>query len=191
MNAGLGLGALALLLAGSVQAQDFSQGSEAKPWNLIGEVPARFEAKVVDLLCELTGDCPADCGGGARQLGLLRSADDVLVMPMKNGEPVFSGAVDDLVPYCGQVVELDGLLVGEAEVTQAPFYMIQRIRGAGEDAFVEAKRFTEAWAARNPEAAEREGPWFRNDPTVAAQIAEEGYLGLGPETDAAFFAEWF
>ena len=50
-------------------AQDFSQGSEAKTWNLYAEQSARFEAKVVDILCELTGDCPTDCGGGVRQRG--------------------------------------------------------------------------------------------------------------------------
>jgi len=47
--------AVAMLLALSLPAaaQDFSHGSEAKRWNLYAEVPARFEAKVVDLLCEV------------------------------------------------------------------------------------------------------------------------------------------
>jgi hypothetical protein len=50
-------------LASPAMAQDFSQGSEAKPWNLYAEVPARFEAKVVDILCEMTGDCAAEGDG--------------------------------------------------------------------------------------------------------------------------------
>ena len=191
MSAVLRLGALVLALAAPAAAQDFSEGSEASSWGLLGEAQARFEAKVVDVLCELAGDCPEDCGGGARQIGLLRSADGVLVLPMKNGQPIFTGAVDDLAPYCGQTVEVDGLLVGEAEVTEAPFYMVQRIRPEGESEFVPAKQFTEAWAARNPEAAAQGGKWFQTDPAIRARIAEEGYLGLGPETDAAFFAEWF
>ncbi|MEL7205406.1 MAG: hypothetical protein AAGL19_14595, partial [Pseudomonadota bacterium] len=54
--------ALLALVATPVAAQDFSANSEARPWNLVAEVPARFEATVVDLLCELAGDCPANCG---------------------------------------------------------------------------------------------------------------------------------
>ncbi|MCC0067922.1 MAG: hypothetical protein H6896_13190 [Rhodovulum sp.] len=186
-----GLLALALALPAAAQAQDFSAGSAAKSWGLLGEEMARFEAQVVDVLCELGGDCPEDCGGGARQLGLLRSADGVLVMPMKNGQPVFSGAVADLLPYCGETVEVDGLLVGEPEATPAKFFQIQTIRRPGEPEARPANRFTEAWATANPEAAAEGGEWFRADPDVRARIEAEGYLGLGPEVDAAFIAEWF
>ena len=34
-----------------------------------------------------------------------------MVLPMKNGQPVFSGAANDLLPYFGKVVEVDGLLL--------------------------------------------------------------------------------
>ena len=83
--------ALVALIAAPASAQDFAAGSEAKSWNLYAEAPARFEATVVDLLCDMTGDCPADCGGGTRQLALLRTADNVLVFPMKNNQPAFTG----------------------------------------------------------------------------------------------------
>ena len=62
----------------------------ADEWGLPEEKVARFEAKVVDILCELTGDCPDGCGGGQRQLGLLTD-DGRLVLPLKNFTP-FSGA---------------------------------------------------------------------------------------------------
>ncbi len=185
------LGPVAALLAAPAFAEDFSAGSQASSWGLLGEAPARFEAEVVDVLCQLSGDCPPDCGAGARQLGLVRAADGVLVLPMKNGQPVFSGAVADLAPFCGQTVEVDGLLVGEAAATAAPFFMVQTIRPAGASEAVKADRFTEAWAAANPEAAAKGGDWFRNDPAVNARIAEHGHLGLGPEVDAAFIADWF
>jgi hypothetical protein len=178
-------------LAAPAAAQDFSAGSEAASWGLAAERPARFEARVVDVLCEIAGDCPADCGGGARQLGLVRAADGVLVLPMKNGQPIFTGAVADLAPLCGQTIEVDGLLVGEAPATPAPFYQVQRLRPEGEADFRPADGFTAAWAARNPEAAAAGGEWFRNDPAVRARIAAEGYLGLGLEADEAFIAEWF
>ena len=77
------IGALAMTPI-TAAAQDFSEGSEARSWNLWAEQPARFEATVVDILCELTGDCPNNCGDGNRQLGLVRAVDDVLVFPNKN-----------------------------------------------------------------------------------------------------------
>ena len=77
---------IALLAAPAAIAQDFSQGSEANSWNLYAEQPARFEATVVDPLCVLAGDCPENCGDGRRQLALLRSADDVLVMVLPEEE---------------------------------------------------------------------------------------------------------
>ena len=76
-------------------------------WNLTGEEEVRFDATVTDVLCVLSGDCPPDCGGGKRVLGLLK-ADGELVLPIKNGGP-FTGAVADLLPYCGTVVTADGL----------------------------------------------------------------------------------
>ena len=48
-----GLLALALALPAAAQAQDFSAGSAAKSWGLLGEEMARFEAQIVDVLCEL------------------------------------------------------------------------------------------------------------------------------------------
>ena len=95
------------LAAAPLAAQDFSAGSEAQSWNLYAEVPALFDATVVDIMCDLTGDCPADCGGGERQLGLKRSADGAMVLAMKNNQPAFTGAVVDLLPYCGQDVTVD------------------------------------------------------------------------------------
>src|SRR3546814_18758578 len=55
--------AVAFLIAANAQA--------ANSWGLPNEEIVRFEAKVVDVLCELSGDCPADGGAGRRQLGLV------------------------------------------------------------------------------------------------------------------------
>ncbi|WP_135505154.1 hypothetical protein [Roseovarius aestuariivivens] len=180
----------ALCLAMPAVAQDFSAGSEANSWGLAGEVPARFDATVVDILCELSGDCPEVCGGGARQLGLVRSADDVLVFPNKNGQPLFTGAVQELLPYCGQEVEVDGLMIVDEALGAQNIYQLQTIRAKGESEWVKANRWTQVWAEENPEAA-GEGEWFRRDPQVNALIEKEGYLGLGLEVDEAFIADWF
>ncbi|WP_295317403.1 hypothetical protein [Roseobacter sp.] len=178
-----------LLCAGPVSAQDFSEGSEAKTWNLYAEAPARFEATVVDILCELTGDCPQDCGDGMRQLGLVRTADNVMVLPMKNSQPAFTGAAAELAPFCNQVIEVDGLLIEDEDLGASNIYLVQRIK-AGDADWIKANTWTKKWAERHPEAAGK-GPWFRRDPRVNEVIGREGYLGLGPEADETYAEENF
>ena len=175
-------------------AQDvgpYAAGSQARPWNLVGEEKARFEGKVVDIVCELTGDCPEDCGAGRRQLGLLRDADGVLLIAAKNTQPAFTGAGLDLLPYCNEAVEVDGLIVGDPEESPTRIYQIQLIRRAGEAEFSKTNRWTKIWNENHPDLAKAKGPWFRKDPRVNARIAAEGYLGLGLETDEAFKAYLF
>ncbi|WP_299024778.1 hypothetical protein [uncultured Sulfitobacter sp.] len=180
----------ALAFAAPLAAQDFSENSEARSWDLYAEVPARFDAKVVDLLCELTGDCPEDCGAGKRQMGLLRSADNVLVLAMKNNQPAFTGAAVELAPFCNQTVTVDGLLIDDPDLNAKNIYLVQMIKAEGTDDWVKANKWTKEWAAANPDAAGK-GPWFRRDPRVQAEIARDGYLGLGLEKDAAFIEEHF
>lgn len=178
------------LAATPTLAQDFSEGSEARPWNLFGESPARFEATVVDILCEIAGDCPEDCGGGTRQIGLVRSVDNVLVFPNKNSQPAFTGAADELYPFCGAEVEVDGLLIEDDFVGATNIYLVQRIRRLDEEEWTTANSWTSNWAEANPDSAGN-GPWFRRDPRVAAEIAEEGWFGLGLERDAEILEELF
>ena len=177
------------LIAGPLAAQDFSENSEAKTWNLYGEVPARFEAKVVDMLCEITGECAEDCGGGTRQIGLLRSADNKLILPMKNSQPAFTGAASELAPFCNQIVEVDGLMIVDEDFPINNVYLVQRIKAEGAD-WIKANTWTKKWAQRHPDAKGK-GPWFRRDPRVKAIIAEEGYLGLGLEADETYAEENF
>lgn len=177
------------LIASPLAAQDFSEGSEARTWNLYAEVPARFEAKVVDVLCELTGDCPADCGAGTRQLGLVRTVDDVMVLPMKNSQPAFTGAAEELLPFCAQVIEVDGLMIEDEDLAARNIYLVQRIKSGDAD-WIKANTWTKKWAAKYPEAKGK-GPWFRRDPRVSEIIGTEGYLGLGLDEDAKYAEENF
>jgi hypothetical protein len=180
--------ALCALAALPAAAQDFSAGSEAKSWNLYAEQPAFFAATVVDITCEITGDCSADCGAGARQLGLLRSVDGVLVYPNKNAQTVFSGAAQELLPYCGQQVEVDGLMLTDPDIGAHNIYLVQKIRAVGAAEWTPANQWTKDWAAANPGAA-GEGPWFKRDPRVLAEITTDGYFGLGLDRDAAILKE--
>ena len=181
---------LLAVLATPAIAEDFSANSEATPWNPVAEVPARFEAKVVDLLCELAGDCPADCGDGRRQLGLLRSADGVLIYPNKNSQPAFTGAVVELYPFCGQQVEVDGLMITDPELNVDNVYLVQKVRTVGDAEWTKANQWTKVWAEENPDVGGK-GPWFRREPRVNSMIEADGYLGLGQDVDDAFIADWF
>ncbi len=158
----------------------------AEEWGLPEEETARFEAKVVDMLCELSGDCPADCGAGRRQLGLLTDAGR-LILPLKNVVP-FAGAADELIEFCGQRVVADGLFSTNRGYT---VFALQFVRPAPDGKWRRANRFLPKWAKRNGVAAD--GPaakqWFRNDPRVKARIAEQGKLGLGPAADKKFFSQ--
>lgn len=183
------LSLFAAIVAGPALAQDFSEGSEAKSWNLAAERPARFAARVVDPLCELAGDCTEACGDGRRQLALLREADGVLVLPLKNNQPLFTGAARELAPFCGAAVEVDGLMLDDAELGAMNLYQVQRIRALDGGDWQPANRWTKVWAEENPDA-EGEGPWFRRDPQVAERIDADGWLGLGPDREDAFLRDW-
>ncbi len=149
------------LLAGQAQAAD--------PWGLEHEKPLEVKGKVVDLLCELTGDCPAGCGGGARQLGIVTAEGRLL--PAAKGNVFFAGAVPDLVPLCGREVHADGLLL---ENPAMPLYFVQYLKAGPGDAFAPADAFLGQWTARHGPAEE----WWRADPAVRAKIARDGVLGI-------------
>ncbi|MEL6793265.1 MAG: hypothetical protein AAFP78_07410 [Pseudomonadota bacterium] len=169
------------------QAADFSEGSEAKEWGLQGEEKARFTGKVVDVLCELTGDCAANCGDNRRQLAILRDADNALVFALKNRQAAFTGAATDLHPFCGKAVEVDGVTIQEEEKEGAPkYYMVQLIKEVGAEEWTKTSRWTKEWAKANPDQKGVKGPWFRKDPRIKVEIEREGYLGLGLEIDKAF-----
>ncbi|MGF1474648.1 MAG: hypothetical protein ACFB6S_03700 [Geminicoccaceae bacterium] len=175
--------AAALVSLSAVQVQ--AQESEAKSWGLTGQELARFQAKVVDIECELGGECPDNCGDGRHQLGLVDS-EGTLIPVAKNTQPAFNGAVYDLLPYCGKDVEVDGLFSGHSGFR---FYQVQLIKEVDAEEFAKTNLWTKVWAEKFPEA-EGEGPWFRRDPRIQQRIEANGYLGLGPEADEQFIAEW-
>jgi hypothetical protein len=186
----LGTSLLSALALSSVTAfaADFSKGSKAKDFGLNEAVQSTFSAKVVDLLCEVSGNCADNCGDGNRQLGLLRDADNKLIAVLKNGQFSFNGAAEDLLPYCNKKVDVDGIMVGDAEEHNTQFYMVQFIREEGASEWSKTNRWTKAWAARNKDAKGK-GPWFRRDPRVLKQIEASGYFGVGKEADIKYAKE--
>ena len=171
--AALGLG---LLVAPVAEA--------AQSWGLPEEEIVRFEAKVVDILCELTGDCPAECGGGKRQLGLLDD-EGKLHLPIKNAT-AFSGTTVELIGFCGKRVVADGLFTTNRGYR---IFALQFVKEAPDGKWRGANRFLKKWTADNglPEDSPKAKQWFRNDPRVKALIERDGKLGLGPAADEAYF----
>ena len=159
----------------------------ANSWGIAGEQEARFEATVVDIVCELSGDCPANCGGGKRQLGLLKD-DGELVLPSKNMTP-FSGATDDLIEFCGKRVVADGLF---ANNHNTKIFAIQFVKVAPDGKWRRTNKFTAKWAEANGEDAgsKKLNSWFRRDPRIKALIEKDGFLGLGEAADKKFLEEW-
>lgn len=173
--------ATGVAFSGIAQAEE----SKAKSWNLTGEAKAVFSGKVVDILCELTGDCPDNCAAGERQLGIVKD-DGPLVLVAKNGQANFAGAVEDLLPYCGKKVDVDGLMVGEG----VKFFQVQFIRESGQTEWAKANKFSGAWKAKFPEDAKKKGPWFRKDSRIVSLIERDGWLGLGHPADKEFLEWW-
>ena len=158
----------------------------ATSWNLLNEEEASFEAKVVDMICELTGDCPEECGTASdRQLGLLDN-NGKLILVAKN-LTFFAGGTMDLKPYCGETIEVDGFWVWADNAPR--IYFLHALRRPGEEDWIKANAFTGEWVAREgfDPAGEERKKWWENDPRVLEVIEQDGTLGLGHEVDEQVF----
>lgn len=158
---------LSVLNAGAARA--------AEEWGIEHEKKARFEAKVVDVLCELTGDCPSNCGGGKRQLGLLKD-DGRLILVVKNFD-IFAGASNDLIEFCGKRIVADGLLINNPRM---PLFALQFKRLAPDGKWSRADQFSKDWAKTNgiKPGSKKASQWFKHDPAIKAAIAKDGILGI-------------
>jgi hypothetical protein len=141
----------------------------AEPWGIPGEQTVQFKARVVDLVCALTGDCPPDCGGGKRQFGLL--TDSGTLRAAVKASSNFAGPVRDLLPYCDRTVEVDGLLIDNPAMT---LVMVQNIKENPAAVFQPTLAFEREWARAHGAAEE----WYRADPTVQRIIEAGGVFGL-------------
>ena len=149
----------------------FAPAHAAEEWGIEGEEKARFEAKVVDIACELSGNCPANCGDGKRQLGLLKD-DGTLLLVAKNVD-IFAGATVDLIGFCGKRIVADGLLIKSPRM---PLFALQFKRLAPDGKWSRANWFTKQWSKAN--GGKKGSQWFRNDAAIKAEIATNGVFGI-------------
>lgn len=141
----------------------------AEAWGIEGEKPVEFWARVVDIACTLKNDCPPDCGGGKRLLGLM--TEDGKLRAAVKASVDFGGAVRDLLPWCGKTIQVDGLLIENPAITMV---MVQRMRENSGQEWIRTEAFQRDWEARNGKAEE----WFRKDPLANKVIAEDGVYGV-------------
>ena len=162
----------------------WSPAMAAEEWGLPEEQKARFEAKVVDVLCELNGNCPANCGDGKRQLGLI-DGKGKLILAIKNAAP-FAGAAAELIDFCGKQVIADGLFSTNRGYR---IFALQFVREAPDGKWRRANRFIAKWAKAlgfSPKGKEAKR-WFDHDPRVKKEIHDHGKLGLGADADREYF----
>lgn len=141
----------------------------AEAWGIEHEKLVEFSARVVDIACTLKSDCPPDCGGGKRVLGLM--TEDGKLRAVAKASTDFAGAVRDLLPYCGKTLMVDGLLIENPAIT---FVMVQRLRENASQEWRKADAFQRDWEAINGKSDE----WYRKDPLANRVIAEDGVYGI-------------
>lgn len=164
-----GFGVLASVVCVVLLAMPARDLQAADSWGLNHETVTEIEAKVVDIACELTKDCPEQCGDGKRQLGLLTS-DGKLRLAAKSATN-FAGAALDLKPYCGKTVFADGLLIEHPAMT---IFMVQNLRTSKSDKLVATHAFRKWWTEKHGKSKQ----WFRDDPTIKEIIAADGVFGI-------------
>ena len=140
-----------------------------------------FTGLVVDITCELTGNCPVDCGDGQRQLGL-KTDDQGTILVSKN-LTLYTGATEELKSFCGKLVEVDGLFTENRGVR---FFQVQKMRPPG-GSWQKATLFHNSWAAEHDTKPRKAKRWYRKDPRIQTIIERDGYLGLGSAEDEKFF----
>lgn len=159
--------ALALALSGPVSA--------AEGWGIQNEKVTRADAKVVDLLCEVTGNCAENCGGGKRQLGLL--FDDGRLVPVVKNFDIFAGATADLIQFCGQRITADGLLI---ESETMPLFALQFKKPLPDGDWSRANWWGKEWSKAN--GGQPSNNWYIVDPLVLSTLKADGVFGI-PELE--------
>ncbi|NNE21122.1 MAG: hypothetical protein HKN11_00795 [Rhizobiales bacterium] len=148
-----------------------SGAQAAEEWGIEHEKKARVDAKVVDLLCEVTGECADNCGNGTRQFGLL--FDDGRLVPVVKNFDIFAGAHEDLKAMCGKRITADGLMISNPKM---PLFALQFKREAPDGKWSRANWFIKEWSKANPGKPGK--AWYKHDKRVLELIAKDGVYGI-------------
>src|SRR5262249_54092778 len=133
---------IAPLLAAAVLAA--VPAAAAEQLGIADEAEITTKGKVVDVTCELTGNCPAECGAGRRELALKTGAGRLL-LAAKNTVSLM-GATRELLAYCGKEVWVDGVTTSNFGTT---LLMVQRLKTSEKAEWRDANQSLADWAKAN------------------------------------------
>lgn len=150
-------------------------------WPITNADEQAFTGEVIDIMCEHGGNCVENCGEGSRQLAL-KTKQTGVVLVAKNLTN-YSGAADELWPYCGQNIQVSGLFTEHQNIR---FFQVQNVRPPGGE-WLKATAYNEAWAERSGKPLSQAIVWQSIDDRVKAVIERDGVLGLGPAADQEYF----
>ena len=154
---------------------------EVAAWPVTNAEESALSGTVVDVLCELNGNCAENCGEGRRQLAIkTESLGTVLVSKNLTN---YSGAADELCPFCGELVEVNGLFTDHKGIR---FFQAQNIREPGGQ-WKQTTNYLQAWSDRTGQSRSLAEDWQYHDPRVKAIIERDGRLGLGIDADNDYF----
>lgn len=156
---------------------------EVASWPVTNAQESEITGTVVDVLCELNGNCVDDCGSGKRQLAI-KTEDSRTVLVSKNLTN-YTGAVVELSPFCDQVVDLNGLFTEHRGVR---FFQVQNVRPSGGQ-WQRATGYLQAWSERTGRPLSEANNWQENDERVQEIIERDGVLGLGQEADQEYLGQ--
>ena len=88
----------------------------------------------------------------------------------------FAGAVNDLLPFCGQRIVADGLMINDPLM---PLFALQFKKPVDGD-WKRANFFLRDWAERHGVAPDSDtaNAWYRHDPRVKEVIEADGVFGI-------------
>lgn len=152
---------------------------EVQRWGISGAEVAELSGEVVDVLCEVSGNCVDQCGSGTRQLGIRTEQGLVLIAKDLN---LYTGGAEELWPFCAKPLVVNGQFTESGNIR---FFQIQNVRSP-DGPWMSTKRFLEVWAEKNDKPLSTANRWYREDPRVDAVLEKDGLLGLGLEADNEF-----
>jgi len=172
-----------LLGAGLLQAGCATPAGKVESWPITGAEESQFSGTVVDVLCELGGNCANECGQGTRQLAIKSPDNNIGTVLVAKNLANYSGAADELWQLCGQQVDLNGLFTEHKGVR---FFQVQNIRESGGQ-WQKANKYLSAWVERSGKSPQQAKNWQDHDERVKDIIERDGRLGLGTEADQDYF----
>jgi len=172
-----------LLGAGLIQAGCATPAGKVESWPVTGAEENQFSGTVVDVLCELGGNCADECGQGKRQLAIKSQDKNIGTVLVAKNLTNYSGAADELWQLCGQQIDLNGLFTEHKGVR---FFQVQNIREPGGQ-WQKANKYLSAWVERSGKSPQQAKNWQDHDERVKDILSRDGRLGLGTEADQDYF----